>query len=81
MTMNLTPCLWFDDEAEAAAEFYTSVFPGSRITKVTRVPEGGPRPAGGVLTAEFELDGKPFMALNQMVKVDIAALQRAHDGV
>jgi predicted 3-demethylubiquinone-9 3-methyltransferase (glyoxalase superfamily) len=64
MTKNLTPCLWFDDQAEAAAEFYTSVFPNSRITRVTRLPEGAPRPAGMVMTVEFELDGKPFMALN-----------------
>jgi predicted 3-demethylubiquinone-9 3-methyltransferase (glyoxalase superfamily) len=64
MTTKITPCLWFDDEAEAAAEFYTSVFPNSRITKVARYPEGAPRPAGLVMTIEFELDGKPFMALN-----------------
>jgi predicted 3-demethylubiquinone-9 3-methyltransferase (glyoxalase superfamily) len=64
MTTKITPCLWFDDQAEAAAAFYTSIFPNSRITKVARYPEGAPRPAGLVMTIEFELDGKPFMALN-----------------
>src|SRR5688572_1365274 len=64
MTTKLTPCLWFDDQAEAAARFYTSVFPNSRVTKVARYPEGAPRPAGMVMTIEFELDGNPFMALN-----------------
>jgi predicted 3-demethylubiquinone-9 3-methyltransferase (glyoxalase superfamily) len=64
MTTSLTPCLWFDDQAEAAAVLYTSVFPNSRITKIARYPEGAPRPAGLVMTIAFELDGKSFMALN-----------------
>ncbi len=58
---NITPCLWFDTEGEDAAKFYTSVFPNSKITKVTTWPE---RPEGGALTVEFELDGERFMALN-----------------
>ncbi|WP_334173011.1 VOC family protein [Sinomonas sp.] len=60
----IVPCLWFDTQAEEAAEFYVSVFPNSRITAVDRYGEAGPRPAGTVLTAGFELDGKPFLALN-----------------
>ncbi len=60
----LTPCLWFDTEAEEAANFYLTVFPRSRITGVTHYGEAGPRPADMVLTVEFELDGNPFTALN-----------------
>src|SRR6185312_1401153 len=60
----LTPCLWFDTEGEAAAEFYTSVFPNSRILDVSRYGEAGPRPAGTVMTVTFELDGQRFVALN-----------------
>jgi len=66
--LRIAPCLWFDDQAEAAAEFYTSVFPNSRITAVTRYGEAGReihgRPAGSVMTVDFELDGQPFTALN-----------------
>lgn len=60
----LTPCLWFDTEGEEAANFYTSVFPSSRIVDVARYGEAGPRPAGTVMTVEFELDGQSFVALN-----------------
>jgi predicted 3-demethylubiquinone-9 3-methyltransferase (glyoxalase superfamily) len=60
----LTTWLWFDTEAEEAAEFYTSVFPDSRITDVTRYGEAGPRPAGMVMTVSFELFGREFNALN-----------------
>ena len=60
----ITPCLWFDTEGEAAANFYTSVFPNSRIIEVTHYGEAGPRPAGTVMTVEFELDGSRFTALN-----------------
>lgn len=60
----ITPNLWFDTEGEEAAEFYVSVFPDSRITHVSYYGEAGPRPAGTVLTVDFELDGKPFTALN-----------------
>jgi predicted 3-demethylubiquinone-9 3-methyltransferase (glyoxalase superfamily) len=59
-----TTCLWFDTEAEEAATFYTSVFPGAKLGSVARYGEGGPRPAGMVITAEFELNGQRFMALN-----------------
>jgi predicted 3-demethylubiquinone-9 3-methyltransferase (glyoxalase superfamily) len=57
----ITPCLWFDTEGQEAAELYTSIFPNSKITKVTTRPD---RPEGTVLTVEFELDGEPFVALN-----------------
>jgi predicted 3-demethylubiquinone-9 3-methyltransferase (glyoxalase superfamily) len=56
--------LWFDHEAEEAARFYTSLFTHSRITQVTRYPEGGPAPAGKAMTVKFELDGQEFLALN-----------------
>jgi predicted 3-demethylubiquinone-9 3-methyltransferase (glyoxalase superfamily) len=59
-----TPCLWFDTQAEDAAEFYCSVFPNSRITSMTRYGQAGPRPEGEVMTVEFELDGQPYTALN-----------------
>ncbi len=60
----ITPFLWFDSQAEEAAQFYVSLFPNSRITKVARYPEGAPMPAGSVMTVEFELDGGSFTALN-----------------
>jgi predicted 3-demethylubiquinone-9 3-methyltransferase (glyoxalase superfamily) len=60
----ITPCLWFDTEAEEAAAFYSSVFKNSRIASITRYGEAGPRPAGTVMTVEFELDGQQFVALN-----------------
>ena len=60
----LTPCLWFDTEGEEAANFYTSVFPSSRVVNVARYGDAGPRPAGTVMTVEFELDGQSFVALN-----------------
>ena len=64
MEKKITPCLWFDTEGEEAAKFYTSVFPNSRIGCVTRYGSAGPRPAGTVMTVDFELDGQPFVALN-----------------
>jgi predicted 3-demethylubiquinone-9 3-methyltransferase (glyoxalase superfamily) len=60
----LTPWLWFDTQGEEAAEFYTSVFPNSKIVEVTRYGSGGPRPEGTAMTVSFELDGQPFVALN-----------------
>lgn len=60
----ITPCFWFDTQGEEAAAFYTSVFPDSRVTEVTRFTEGGPRPAGLVMTVAFELAGQEFVALN-----------------
>ena len=59
-----TPMLWFDTEAEQAAEFYTSVFPNSKIVDVTHYGSAGPRREGMVMTVAFELDGQKFVALN-----------------
>ena len=60
----ITPNLWFDDQAEEAVNFYTSIFKNSKILNVSRYPEGAPGLAGKVMTAAFELDGQEFMALN-----------------
>ena len=60
----ITPFLWFDSQAEEAAQFYTSIFPNSRIVSTTRYGEGAPMPKGGVMTVVFELDGQRFIALN-----------------
>jgi len=64
----ITPCLWFDSEAEEATAFYTSIFPNSAIGSISRYGDAGQdvhgQPAGKVMTVEFELDGKPFTALN-----------------
>jgi predicted 3-demethylubiquinone-9 3-methyltransferase (glyoxalase superfamily) len=60
----VTPFLWFDGQAEEAAAFYVSLVPGSRITSVTRHGAGGPGPKGIAMTVTFELDGRPFIALN-----------------
>ncbi|MFF2147662.1 VOC family protein [Kitasatospora sp. NPDC058190] len=60
----ITTFLWFDDRAEEAALFYTSLFPDSGITRVTRYGEAGPGPAGSVMTVEFELVGREYTALN-----------------
>ncbi|MFD1815233.1 VOC family protein [Rhodococcus gannanensis] len=59
-----TPCLWFDSEAEEAAQFYTSVFKNSSIGEIARYGEGMPKPAGTALTVEFTIDGQSFTALN-----------------
>ncbi len=64
MQQKITPNLWFDTEAEEAAAFYISVFPNSRIVNVARYTEAGPRPAGMVMTIEFELDGQRFIGIN-----------------
>lgn len=60
----ITPFLWFDGQAEEAMKFYASVFKNSKVGAVSRMPEGGPAPAGSVLTASFELEGLEFTALN-----------------
>ncbi|MGZ4397845.1 MAG: VOC family protein [Gaiellaceae bacterium] len=60
----ITPWLWFDTEGEEAARFYTSLFPNSRITGITRYGSAGPRPEGMVMTVSFELDGQELVALN-----------------
>jgi predicted 3-demethylubiquinone-9 3-methyltransferase (glyoxalase superfamily) len=61
---SITPFLWFDTEGEEAAQFYTDLFPNSRITEVSHYPAGAPREEGLVMTVAFELDGRPFVALN-----------------
>jgi len=64
----ITPCLWFDTQAEEAAEFYCSVFKNSKITAISRYPEAGQevhkKAPGSVMVVAFELDGQPFVALN-----------------
>jgi predicted 3-demethylubiquinone-9 3-methyltransferase (glyoxalase superfamily) len=58
------PFLWFDNQAEDAAKFYTSIFRDSKIGKVARYPEGSPGPAGKVMVVEFQIEGQDFIALN-----------------
>lgn len=64
----ITPCLWFDDQAEEAVDFYAAIFKNSRITNIARYGEAGHdvhgKPAGTVMTVAFELDGQTFTALN-----------------
>jgi predicted 3-demethylubiquinone-9 3-methyltransferase (glyoxalase superfamily) len=64
----ITPCLWFDDQAEEAVNFYVSIFPHSQIKAMTRYGPAGAeaagRPEGTVMTILFELDGQEFLALN-----------------
>jgi predicted 3-demethylubiquinone-9 3-methyltransferase (glyoxalase superfamily) len=60
----ITTFLWFDTQAEEAANFYASIFKNSRIVKVTRYGEAGPGPKGSVMTVQFQLDGQDFIALN-----------------
>jgi predicted 3-demethylubiquinone-9 3-methyltransferase (glyoxalase superfamily) len=60
----ITPFLWFNDNAEEAVDFYVSLFPSSRVVDVSRFGEGGPGPAGSLMSATFELHGQRFMALN-----------------
>jgi predicted 3-demethylubiquinone-9 3-methyltransferase (glyoxalase superfamily) len=64
MQQRITPNLWFDTEAEEAAEFYISIFKHSRIVNVAHYTEAGPREAGMVMTVEFELDGQRFVGIN-----------------
>jgi predicted 3-demethylubiquinone-9 3-methyltransferase (glyoxalase superfamily) len=64
----ITPCLWFEDQAEEAAEFYVSVFNDSRVKSITRYGKAGARasgrPEGTVMTVTFEIQGQEFVALN-----------------
>ena len=68
MKQRITPFLWFDDQAEKAVKFYTTIFKKSRVLNVSRYGKFGEkaagRPAGSVMTIEFELDGQRFVALN-----------------
>src|SRR5947208_5029743 len=60
----ITPNLWFDTQGLEAAEYYVSIFPNSEVTEITHYGDGGPRPAGDVLTVNFELDGQRYTAIN-----------------
>ena len=60
----ITPCLWFDTQAEEAAKFYVSVFKNSKMGQVSRYGDGMPLPKGTVMTAAFEIEGQPYIALN-----------------
>ena len=64
MEQKITPNLWFDTDAEEAAEFYVSVFKDSRIVNKTHYNEAGPREAGMVMTVDFELNGQRFTGIN-----------------
>jgi predicted 3-demethylubiquinone-9 3-methyltransferase (glyoxalase superfamily) len=64
LIQGITPFLWFDDNAEEAVQFYTSIFKDSAIESISRYGEGGPGPHGQVMTATFRLHGQQFMALN-----------------
>lgn len=68
ISRSIAPCLWFDDQAEEAAKFYTGIFPRSKINEVSRYGNEGQeihgRKPGSVMTVAFELDGVPFVGLN-----------------
>jgi predicted 3-demethylubiquinone-9 3-methyltransferase (glyoxalase superfamily) len=64
METKITPFLWFDDKAEEAVAFYATVFPSVRVHEMTRYGDGGPGPAGSVMTIAFEVAGQSFMGLN-----------------
>ena len=61
---SITPFLWFDTQAEDAANYYVSLFPNSKIKQVSRYGDAGPGPKGSVMVASFELNGQSFTALN-----------------
>ena len=60
----ITPFLWFDDKAEEAMNFYVSIFKNSKVGKLRRYGEAGPGPKGSVMSAQFQLEGQDFIALN-----------------
>ncbi len=60
----ITTFLWFDDQAEDATNFYTSIFRNSKVGRVSRYGDAGPGPKGSVMVATFTLEGQEFMALN-----------------
>jgi len=64
MAKKITPYLWFDTEGEEAANFYTSIFPNSKVTDISHYGPDTPRAEGMVMTVSFELDGNEFVALN-----------------
>lgn len=64
MPRSIATCLWFENQAEEAAEFYTTVFDDSKVLNISRFGEGGPGPAGEAIAVDFELEGRRFTALN-----------------
>ena len=64
MSQKITPFLWYTDQAEEAAKFYTSIFKNSKIKTVARYGDAGPGPKGSVMTIAFEIEGQEFIALN-----------------
>jgi predicted 3-demethylubiquinone-9 3-methyltransferase (glyoxalase superfamily) len=64
LTTSISPCLWFDDDLEEAAEFYTAIFPNSSVGHLTRYTEAGPGQAGKVMAGEFTIDGLTFRGIN-----------------
>jgi predicted 3-demethylubiquinone-9 3-methyltransferase (glyoxalase superfamily) len=60
----LTTCLWFDTQGEEAAHFYLGIFKDSKLGRIGRYTDAGPKPAGSVMVVEFELNGQKFVALN-----------------
>jgi predicted 3-demethylubiquinone-9 3-methyltransferase (glyoxalase superfamily) len=64
ISQKISPFLWFNDNAEEAAKFYTSIFKNSSIGKIARYNEAGPGPKGAVMTVAFTLEGQEFVALN-----------------
>jgi predicted 3-demethylubiquinone-9 3-methyltransferase (glyoxalase superfamily) len=64
MIQKIKPFLWFDTQAEEAANFYCSIFKNSKVLNVARYPEGGPAPAGSVMIVSFQLEGTEFLGLN-----------------
>ena len=60
----ITPFLWYDNQAEEAAKFYTSIFKNSKMGTVRRYGEAGPGPKGSAMTVEFQIEGQDFLALN-----------------
>ena len=64
MAQKIIPNLWFDFQAEEAAELYVKIFPNSKILRTARYPEGSPGPVGSVMTIEFELDGERLVGIN-----------------
>lgn len=64
MPRSIATCLWFENQAEEAAEFYTSIFDDSKVLNISRFGDGGPGPAGEAIAVDFELEGRRFTALN-----------------
>ncbi len=64
MSSSISPCLWFDDQLEEAASFYTAIFPHSSIGHLARYPDAGPGEPGKVMAGEFTIDGTTFRGIN-----------------